>query len=72
MPRPAPDPGPYLSYAIQWIIFAIAAGFALIWSFANERRVRRLSAAERVADAARRRAKRVDEDSAAEDALLDA
>jgi len=72
LPRPAPDPGPYLSYAIQWIIFAIAAGFALVWSFFNERRVRRLSAEERRADAARRRAKRLDADSAAEDALLDA
>ena len=70
-PRPEPDPGPYLSYAIQWILFAIAAGFALGWAFMNERRVRRLSAEERIADAQRRREKRIDQDAAAEDALLD-
>ncbi len=72
VPRPQPDPGPYLSYAIQWILFAIAAGFALVWSFMNERRVRRMSAAERVVDARLRREKHVDRDAAAEDALLDA
>lgn len=70
--RPEPDPGPHLSYAIQWIIFAVLAAGALAWTFLNERRVRRMSVEERVEDAARRRQRRIDRDAAAEDALLDA
>jgi len=72
--RPAADPGPHLSYAVQWILFAVMAAAALVWAVWNERRVRRLSAEEREAmraSAARRRARR-DVDATAEDALLDA
>ena len=71
-PRPQPDPGPYLSYAIQWILFAVAAAFALIWTFVNERRVRRMTPEQRAAEIRRRRERRRDRDAADEDALLDA
>nr|WP_154924111.1 SURF1 family protein [Microbacterium testaceum] len=38
---PSDDPGPYLSYAIQWILFAVM-GFAFIgYVIVNERRLRR-------------------------------
>ena len=61
---PSADPGPYLSYAIQWILFAIM-GFVFIWYvIRSERRHRR----EDADDA--RRARR-DRDMADEDALLD-
>ncbi len=65
--RPAADPGPHLSYAVQWILFAVMAGIALVWGIWNERRLRRLSPAERASRGARR-----DADAEAEDALLDA
>jgi len=72
--RPAADPGPHLSYAVQWILFALMAALALVWGVWNERRVQRLSAEEREAlraAAVLRRARR-DVDATAEDALLDA
>lgn len=65
--RPEPDPGPHLSYAIQWILFALFAAAALVWAVRNERIARREGAEARTA---RRRIG--DADSAAEDALLDA
>ena len=41
MPIPSEDPGPHLSYAIQWILFAIM-GFVFIWyMIRTERRHRR-------------------------------
>jgi cytochrome oxidase assembly protein ShyY1 len=75
---PSADPGPYLSYAIQWILFAIM-GFVFIWYvIRSERRARREDAEDRAALAAgveppvrapiRRRRDRDAED---EDALLD-
>lgn len=69
--RPAIDPGPHLSYAVQWILFAVMAGIALVWGVWNERRIRRLTPAEREAERHVRRAGR-DADAEAEDALLDA
>lgn len=79
---PSDDPGPHLSYAIQWILFAVM-GFVFIgYVIRTERRHRREDAedAERAADesmdaapapapASRRRRDRDAED---EDALLDA
>lgn len=65
---PSDDPGPYLSYAVQWILFAVM-GFAFIgYIIVTERRYAREDAAERAARKARRR----DRDAEAEDALLDA
>lgn len=37
--KPALDEGPHLSYALQWVLFAILAVAALIWAIRNERRV---------------------------------
>lgn len=68
-PRPpSEDPGPHLSYAIQWILFAVM-GFAFIWyMIRTELRHRKEDAAERAAAASRRR----DRDMEEEDALIDA
>ena len=77
---PSEDPGPHLSYAIQWILFAIM-GFVFIgYVIRTERRHRREEAEETQSDAgddtlrsptpARRR--RRDRDAEDEDALLDA
>ncbi len=63
---PAEDPGPHLSYAIQWILFAIM-GFVFIWYvIRSERRARREDA--ETARPPRRR----DRDAEDEDAILDA
>ncbi|OJX63369.1 MAG: hypothetical protein BGO95_00455 [Micrococcales bacterium 73-13] len=61
--RPEPDPGPHLSYAVQWILFALFAAAALLWAILNERRARREGHVPRP--------KRRDRDAAEEDALLD-
>ena len=74
---PSEDPGPYLSYAIQWILFAVM-GFAFIWyMIRTEIRYRREDAeeaagGESAASARRRRADaRRDRDMQDEDALVD-
>jgi cytochrome oxidase assembly protein ShyY1 len=69
---PSEDPGPHLSYAIQWILFAIM-GFVFIgYVIRTERRHRRedadqSDAAAAVPESPRRR----DRDAADEDAILD-
>ena len=66
---PSEDPGPHLSYAIQWILFAIM-GFAFIWyMIRTELRHRKEDAEDRAAAAVSRR--RRDRDMEEEDALLD-
>lgn len=68
---PSEDPGPYLSYAIQWILFAIM-GFGFLWYvIRTERRHRKEDAED--PDAARRRRirRRTDRDADEEDALLE-
>lgn len=74
---PSSDPGPYLSYAIQWILFAVM-GFAFIWyMIRTEIRHRREDAeeaagGESAASVRRRRAAdRRDRDMQDEDALVD-
>ena len=76
---PSDDPGPHLSYAVQWILFAIM-GFVFIGYIIRTERARRREDAE---DAAARRAGEVpappqrpkrarrDRDADAEDALVD-
>jgi cytochrome oxidase assembly protein ShyY1 len=68
--NPSADPGPHLSYAIQWILFAIM-GFVFIgYVIRTERRHRREEAedaASRTTPSTRRR----DRDADDEDALLD-
>ena len=39
--KPALDEGPHLSYALQWIVFAIMAFAALGWAIRQEVRIRR-------------------------------
>ena len=84
---PSEDPGPYLSYAIQWILFAIMGFFFIGYVIRSERRHRRedLEAAELARLEGRepaaaaspaermRRGRRVrrDRDMVDEDALLD-
>ncbi|SDQ17143.1 SURF1 family protein [Microbacterium sp. cf332] len=52
MPTPSEDPGPHLSYAIQWILFAIM-GFIFIWyMIRTERRHRREDEEDARAEAA--------------------
>ncbi|WP_029145063.1 SURF1 family protein [Microbacterium luticocti] len=49
---PSEDPGPYLSYGIQWIMFAVM-GFVFIWYvIRSERRARREAAEDAAAVAA--------------------
>lgn len=83
---PSDDPGPHLSYAIQWILFA-GMGFAFIaYVIVSERRIRREDAEEArergeepeptrerldPVTAHRRRKRHRDRDAADEDALLD-
>jgi cytochrome oxidase assembly protein ShyY1 len=73
---PSEDPGPYLSYAIQWILFAIM-GFVFIgYVIRTERRHRREDAEDRargVEPAPRNRvpARRTDRDMQDEDSILD-
>jgi cytochrome oxidase assembly protein ShyY1 len=52
MESPSDDPGPYLSYGVQWILFAIM-GFVFIWYvIRSERRARREEAEDAAAVAA--------------------
>ena len=72
---PTEDPGPHLSYAIQWILFAVM-GFVFIgYMFVTERRHRREDALAKAegreprANLGKRRKK--DKDAAEEDAILE-
>ena len=75
---PSEDPGPYLSYAIQWILFAIM-GFVFIGYIIRTERAHRREEAEDAAlgeeaasprdPAAKRRSR--DRDADAEDALVE-
>lgn len=76
---PSEDPGPHLSYAIQWILFAIM-GFVFIGYVIRTERRRRHEDADEVAAQAKDAAaatpsssrRRRDRDAEDEDALLDA
>ncbi|GAA1672853.1 SURF1 family protein [Microbacterium lacus] len=71
---PSDDPGPYLSYAIQWILFAVM-GFVFIgYVIRTERRHRREDAEDRakgVEPRERKPARRTDRDMEEEDSILD-
>lgn len=72
---PAEDPGPYLSYAIQWILFAVMGfifiGYVIKTEIA-QRRDDRNDADDSAPRAPRAPARRRDADTDAEDAILDA
>lgn len=40
-PRPAPDLGPHISYALQWVAFGVLAFIGLGWAIRHDRRVAR-------------------------------
>lgn len=76
---PTDDPGPHLSYAIQWILFAIMGFVFIAYMIRTEIKARREDAEdahddddELPAPARRPRARRKDRDADEEDALLDA
>ncbi|GAA5030282.1 hypothetical protein GCM10025738_10350 [Microbacterium fluvii] len=68
---PDADPGPHLSYAIQWILFAIM-GFVFIGYIIRTEKRARLEDAEEREEREHRARLRKDRDAAEEDALLDA
>ncbi len=75
---PSDDPGPHLSYAIQWILFAVM-GFAFLWYMIRTERHHRREEATDAGEAkatasapAVRPTRRRDRDADEEDALLDA
>lgn len=73
---PSADPGPHLSYAIQWILFAIMGFVFIAYVIRTERRHRREDAEDAQLEAAeaapRPASRRRDRDAEDEDALLDA
>ncbi|MFC5501607.1 SURF1 family protein [Lysinimonas soli] len=66
--EPAPDEGPHLSYAIQWIAFGLLAFVGLIWAYRRERRILALPR-EQQTEARAPRLRSTDSD--VEDAILD-
>jgi cytochrome oxidase assembly protein ShyY1 len=64
---PSEDPGPHLSYAVQWILFAVMGFAFILYILVTERRHAREDAETRTT-----RSRRRDRDAEAEDALLDA
>lgn len=69
-PHPSEDPGPHLSYAIQWILFAIMGLVFLAYMVRTEVIAQREEREGRVVKA--KEPKRRDRDADAEDELLDA
>jgi len=77
---PTDDPGPHLSYAIQWILFAVMGFVFIAYMIRTEIKARREDAEETDDEdddelptpARRPRARRKDRDADEEDALLDA
>lgn len=73
--KPAPDEGPHLSYAVQWIVFALFGFFGLGYALRQEYRLVNADDPEERARAAVRRekaSKRRRSDGDIEDELLDA
>jgi len=68
-PKPVADPGPFLSYAIQWIVFGILAFVGLFWAYRREKRLGGMTREQR---ATLERGARRSRDSDYEDAILDA
>jgi len=66
--KPVADEGPHLSYALQWIAFAILGFVGLVWAYRREKRIAALPADEQ---AAARTPTRRSHDSDVEDAILD-
>jgi cytochrome oxidase assembly protein ShyY1 len=68
--KPTLDEGNHLSYAVQWILFAVMGFFALFWAIRQEREYRRIEKDPSYIPRSVRNRKRTDAD--VEDELLDA
>jgi len=68
--KPNLDEGNHLSYAVQWILFALMGFFALFWAIRQEQEYRRIEKDSDYVPRAVRNRKRTDGD--VEDELLDA
>ena len=68
--KPTLDEGNHLSYAVQWIMFALMGFFALFWAIRQEREYRRMEKDPTYIPRSQRNKKRTDGD--VEDELLDA
>lgn len=68
--KPALDEGNHLSYAVQWILFALMGFFALFWAIRQEQEYRRIEKDSKYVPRSLRNRKRTDGDI--EDELLDA
>jgi cytochrome oxidase assembly protein ShyY1 len=73
-PKPVPDEGPHLSYAFQWIVFALMGFLGLGWAIRQEYRIRNADdpdERERAAERRRRADAKPRSDAEIEDAILD-
>jgi cytochrome oxidase assembly protein ShyY1 len=68
--KPTLDEGNHLSYAVQWILFALMGFFALFWAIRQEQEYRRIEKDPTYVPRSQRNRKRTDGDI--EDELLDA
>ena len=68
LPRPELDEGNHLSYALQWILFALMAVAALVWAIRQEAQARRIKIDPNYQPKVRKKVG--DADKAAEDAVL--
>lgn len=67
--RPVLDEGNHLSYAVQWIIFAVMGFFALFWAIRQEQEFRRMEKDPTYVPRSLRR--KANADSSVEDEILD-
>jgi cytochrome oxidase assembly protein ShyY1 len=67
--RPVLDEGNHLSYAVQWIIFAIMGFFALFWAIRQETEYRKMEKDPSYVPRSLRR--KTNQDSSVEDEILD-
>lgn len=71
--KPIPDEGPHLSYAFQWIVFALMGFFGLGWAIRQEYRIRNSDdpqERERAAQRQRKAAAKPKSDAEIEDEIL--
>jgi cytochrome oxidase assembly protein ShyY1 len=68
LPRPQLDEGNHLSYAMQWIVFALMAFIALVWAVRQEIRFKKMAADPTYRPKVRKKVG--DDDNNAEDLIL--
>jgi hypothetical protein len=67
--RPLLDEGNHLSYAVQWVIFAVMGFFALFWAIRQERDYRKMELDPNYVPRSAKR--KSNHDSTIEDEILD-